>query len=214
MEDRYLFKAKILDNGEWEIGSLIILPNGECEIWNRCNNPPDSDPMWRRCVITHKVEPSTICQCTGLKEKNGNLIWENDVVKKHFYEDYDACVNSEEYIGIVKITDCAWVIETIRDKCIRPIFEAMSYSEDVKHFEVIGNIFDNPELLESEEIQMNIGVACAIVHNINSEKYSEDEKIEALKMFLEMTTHNGTTKEQILKAFRWFWDFCIEESEE
>lgn len=59
-----------------------------------------------------------------------------------------------------------------------------------------------------------IGVACAIVHNINSEKYSEDEKIEALKMFLEMPTHNGTTKEQILKAFQWFWNFCIEESEE
>lgn len=61
---------------------------------------------------------------------------------------------------------------------------------------------------------MNIGVACAIVQNINSEKYSEDEKIEALKMFLEMPTHNGTTKEQILKAFQWFWNFCIEESEE
>lgn len=40
---------------------------------------------------------------------------------------------------------------------------------------------------------MNIGFACSIVHNINSEKYSEDEKIEALKMFLEMQTHNGTT---------------------
>lgn len=47
MDDRYLYKAKRIDNGEWEIGSLIILPNGECEIWNRCNNPPDSDPMWR-----------------------------------------------------------------------------------------------------------------------------------------------------------------------
>lgn len=60
---------------------------------------------------------------------------------------------------------------------------------------------------------MNIGFACSIVHNINSEKYSEDEKIEALKMFLEMQTHNGTTKEQIIKAFRWFWNFCVEESE-
>ena len=40
-----------------------------------------------------------------------------------------------------------------------------------------------------------------------------DEKIEALQTFLEMPTHTGTTKEQILKAFRWFWNFCIEESE-
>lgn len=44
-------------------------------------------------------------------------------------------------------------IETSRDKYkfTKPIFEAMSYSEDVKHFEILGNVFDNPELLESEE---------------------------------------------------------------
>lgn len=151
MNERYLFKAKRIDNGEWEIGSLIALPTGEYEISNKCNNPPDCDPMWDKVAITHKVDPSTICQCTCLKDKNGKLIWDNDIVKKEFYTDYDNCANSEEYIGIVKITDCAWVIETIRDKCTRPIFETMSYSEDVKHFEVIGNIFDNPELLESEE---------------------------------------------------------------
>lgn len=83
-----------------------------------------------------------------MKDKNGKLIWENDVVKKEFYTDYDAFSNSEEYIGIVKVSNCAWVIETIRDKCIRPIFEAMLYSEDVEHFEILGNVFDNPELLE------------------------------------------------------------------
>ena len=109
--------------------------------------------MWRRCVITHKVEPSTICQCTGLKDKNGKLIWENDVVKKHFYSIYDDCVNSEEYIGVVKLKDFAWVVDSFKGeyKCAIPIFEVMSYSEDVKHFEVIGNIFDNKELLEREE---------------------------------------------------------------
>lgn len=46
MRDRYLFKAKRVDNGEWEIGSLIALPTGEYEISNKCNNPPDCDPMW------------------------------------------------------------------------------------------------------------------------------------------------------------------------
>lgn len=136
MDDRYLFKAKHFN--EWHIGNIVKEPDG---LYIRDT---------KKNVMAYINDESTICQCTGLKEKNGNLIWENDVVKKHFYEDYDACVNLEEYIGIVKITDCAWVIETIRDKCIRPIFEAMSYSEDVKHFEVIGNIFDNPELLESE----------------------------------------------------------------
>lgn len=137
MNERYLFKAKRIDNGEWVQGYLYGIWEKRYILWGMTNDVPD--------MI--EVDPTTICQCIGLKDKNGKLIWENDVVKKHFYEDYDACVNSEEYIGIVKVMDCAWVIETIRDKCIRPIFEAMSYSEDVKHFEVIGNIFDNKESL-------------------------------------------------------------------
>lgn len=142
MEDRYLFKAKhihVLPNnnhldGSWVVGFL----SGERYIAN------DSGE--------YLIDPSTICQCTGLKDKNGNLIWENDIVKKDFYTDYDAYANSEKYVGVVKFIDCAWAVETFRyeHKCTRPIFEAMAYSEDVKHFEVIGNIFDNPELLESE----------------------------------------------------------------
>lgn len=138
MNDRYLFKA-IDTNSVWRTGLLIALKGNRCAI-------EESDGSKWAC------DAKTLCQCTGLKDKNGKLIWENDIVKKEFYTDYDNCANSEEYIGIAKIMDCAWVIETIRGhKCTRPIFEAMSYSEDVKHFEVIGNIFDNPELLESEE---------------------------------------------------------------
>lgn len=59
---------------------------------------------------------------------------------------------------------------------------------------------------------MNIGVACAIFQNINSKKYTEDEKLEAIKNVLEMPTHNGITKAEIISAFRWFWNWCIEET--
>lgn len=145
MEDRYLFKAKRIDNGEWVQGNILL------DIEK--NKPSETYRIYPvdHVDICRIVDETTICQCTGLKDKNGKLIWENDVVKKEFYTDYDAFSNSEEYIGIVKFTNCALVIETIRDKCTRPIFEAMLYSEDVEHFEILGNVFDNPELLEGGE---------------------------------------------------------------
>lgn len=144
MDDRYLFKAKRIDNGEWVQGNILL------DIEK--NKPSETYRIYPidHVDICRVVDETTICQCTGLKDKNGNLIWENDIVKKHFYSIYDSCVNSEEYIGVVKPKDCAWVVDSFRGeyKCAVPIFEAMTYSEDVKYFEVIGNIFDNPELIE------------------------------------------------------------------
>ena len=152
MNERYLFKAKRIDNGEWVTGYYAVI-GGRNVIIEKCVEDYycTDDGEVRHGNQIHEVTPSTICQCTGLKDKNGKLIWESDVVKKEFYTDYNNCANSEEYIGIVKFTGFAWVIETIRDKCTRPIFEAMTYSEDVKYLEVIGNVFDNPELLEGGE---------------------------------------------------------------
>lgn len=138
MEDRYLFKAKRVDNGEWEVGSLIALPTGEYEISNKCNNPPDCDPMWYKVVITHKVDPSTICQCTGLKDKTGKLIWENDVV------------NLKNGKGVVIWDKAEWRIKWIKDTIWRKDLHFWVNEDDWK-CEVIGNIFDNPKLLESEE---------------------------------------------------------------
>lgn len=141
MEDRYLFKAKRVDNREWEIGSLIALPTGEYEISNKCNNPPDCDPMWDKVVITHRVDSTTICQCTGLKDKNGKLIWENDI-----------CDRKEEYPEIVKYNNGDWTLDYSYSKGKESGYCYCNlgfYALERKCVEVIGNIFDNPELLES-----------------------------------------------------------------
>lgn len=132
MEDRYLFKAKRLDNGEWEIGNLIILPSGKYEIANGCTNPPDSDPMWRKCVITHEIDPSTICQCTGLKDKNGKLIWENDIVK----------INNSKVNTLIAFRDFEIICTIPNEKYYK---HRLEYDTE---YEVVGNVFDNPELLE------------------------------------------------------------------
>lgn len=123
MEDRYLFKAKRLDNGEWVQGNILldIEKNKSSETYRIY--PVDHVDI---CRI---VDETTICQCTGLKDKNGKLIWENDIMKYQW--------DGKTRIDVVKYD--------------APMF---SYKNAVRwslyQDEVIGNIFDNPELLESE----------------------------------------------------------------
>lgn len=147
MNDRYLFRAKRTDNGEWVEGFLVETRHNTYHDGYRIidKNGINYDELdyYEPSFISYVIDKTTICQCTGLKDKNGKLIWENDVVKKEFYTDYDAFANSEEYIGVVKYEDCAWCVSYKRDgyKCSSPIFMAMEY-HDAEHFEVIGNIFD------------------------------------------------------------------------
>ena len=70
MEDRYLFKAKRLDNHYWILGFLSVNKTGKYFIRPICGSALSSE----------EVDKNTICQCTGLKDRNGKLIWENDIV--------------------------------------------------------------------------------------------------------------------------------------
>lgn len=120
MEDRYLFKAKRLDNGEWVQGALLLHDTNTVTIFNQ--HPADGS------LQGFEVDPSTICQCTGLKDKNGKPIWENDIVNA---TDVNCvCV----YDIVVKVTDYNLMLN-------------LYYSDELDR---VGNKFDNPELLESE----------------------------------------------------------------
>lgn len=59
---------------------------------------------------------------------------------------------------------------------------------------------------------MNIGKACSIFEQIQSDKYTEQEKLKALKEVIAMPTHNGITKDKILTAFRYFFDWAVQEA--
>ena len=63
---------------------------------------------------------------------------------------------------------------------------------------------------------MKIGKAAAIFINIDSAKYTEEEKLEAIYDVMNMPTHNSFSKSKILDALRWLWHSCvqIEEAEE
>lgn len=143
MNDRYLYRAKRTDNGEWVEGSLItgvFFRLGQEIPYMFCPNLADYDCFedFSEENGIFEVDPSTICQCTGLKDKNGNLIWENDIVKHDFGKDQ---------IGV----QLAIVKYDSKYACyqIKPIYDWMYC--DKTDCEVIGNIFDNPELLEVGE---------------------------------------------------------------
>ena len=120
MEDRYLFKAKRIDNGEWVQGYLFGIWEKRYILWGMTNDIPNMV----------EVDPSTICQCTGLKDKNGKLIWENDICKYQW--------RGKTKIDVIKY-----------DAPMFSYSRAMRWNLDQD--EVIGNIFDDPELLESED---------------------------------------------------------------
>ena len=147
MENRYLYKVKTTPkekgefNNVWVIGNLIV-SNGKYYI-HPVGNIVNVKNEIGRIIAMHEVIPSTICQCTGLKDKNGKLIWENDVIR--FWDTYSTENGQAEMDCIGKVV---WDDETISFQVTNRL-SSESY-EVLDECSVIGNIFDNPKLLESE----------------------------------------------------------------
>lgn len=153
-----LFKAKRKDNGEWAEGYYVycrkrhyILP-----VLNKAIGFDEREDEWV------EVDPNTLCQYTGLTDKNGQKIWENDILIGHgndrdlskvsfgkFYViDVETLNKVDEVVG--------WHTEVIEtdalSKC-EPFCLPMPLTDFYikrSEFEVFGNIFDNADLLEVE----------------------------------------------------------------
>ena len=100
------------------------------------------------CITTDnapRVDSSTICQCTCLKDKNGNLIWENDIVS--YWDSYSTESGLAEADCIGKVV---WDDETISFQVTNRL-SAASWEVLADECSVVGNAIDNPELLESDE---------------------------------------------------------------
>lgn len=150
MNDRYLYKGKDKDDGKWYEGYYLLLHDT-----TYCCMPSDNIAETKRLddENTHhyivfeqmtdwglpnkhlraEILPETLCQCTGIKDNNGKLIWENDIV-------YMRCNGLSGYGKVIYENGCFWIDDKKRNR--RYPFS----NHDVK-YRIDGNIFDNPELL-------------------------------------------------------------------
>ena len=136
MNNRYLYRAKRTDNGEWVEGCLLIIDDSEYRIATSCLQGDVKEVL---NVCAYEVDQSTICQCTGLEDKNGNLIWENDIV--------EAWSQGRCAIGKIKHRiDGTWIIYPAWQN--GEMWYLLPNDHGITTVEVIGNIFENPELLE------------------------------------------------------------------
>lgn len=126
MENRYLFRGKRKDNGEWIQGYLYGIWERRYILWGMTNDIPNMV----------EVDPETVCQCTAMPDKNNKLIFENDIAIKHNDDD------KEPYLIRWSENYAAW--ELAQCGCAMYGFFDVDFGE----IEVIGNVFDNPELLE------------------------------------------------------------------
>lgn len=142
MNREILFKAKRKDNGEWVEGQYVYITNPLTEDGKTirhliCNGTN---------IFNDLIDPDTLCQFTGLTDKNGKKIWENDILSIHAYS-YDE--PEDDYFGVVTYCkkDACWSLNN-NEKYGEIICECFgSYTTEIINH---GNIFDNPELLEVE----------------------------------------------------------------
>lgn len=126
-----LFRGKRVDNGEWETGSLLV----------ERMNTSDQQVMIADKMTGYPtlVLPETVGQYTGLKDKTGKKIFEGDILSGHL----DELFPEDESRYPVVWHDYGWHI-----KCGNKSFDTLEQWWVAKFLEVIGNIYDNPEMIE------------------------------------------------------------------
>lgn len=135
-----LFKAKRIDNGEWIEGNHVYLENAHYIVplyieWNETEQR--ESPMFIR------VDRKTLCQYTEFEDENKNRIWENDIVS------FIDCSSTESgYVEHNCVGRIAWDCECA---CFRVSGTLSAESWEVlQDCVIIGNVFDNPELLRQD----------------------------------------------------------------
>ncbi len=137
-----LFRGKRVDNGEWAYGYYV-----------NCAHPRGPENETRHYIISypggvkdyHEIYTSTVGRYTGLTDKNGVKIFEEDIL--HFINTYRRM--NTEWLCIVEFLDGAFICRYVeKDGHIGEYNYFDRWNAPAVQWDIIGNIHDNPELLE------------------------------------------------------------------
>ena len=144
-----LFRGKRERDGEWVEGNLFIP-----EKVTRRDVPTEILLGTNIVRISYAVDPSTVGQYTGLCDKNGKKIFEGDVVKAVIVRDLGGGTENREETGIIGYDKIGMIGLIAKYAGTIPVwsdfFQELTLSGCIDDFwfDVIGNVHDNPELLE------------------------------------------------------------------
>lgn len=124
----YLFRGKMIANGKWSEGNLLVTKQG-------CCITPDATVLGSYGA----VDPETVGQYTNMLDKNGRKIFEGDIID--FSDRYDG-----DGYGVVRYDAKGTEFEFVYDN----FCEGLGRCYWPENVEVVGNIYDNPELLGDE----------------------------------------------------------------
>jgi len=138
MTERYLFRGKRIDKDEWREGHLIIA--GDCRAYITQELLRCKDYGFAHLSGWNEIDSATLGQCTGLKDQNGKLIFEGDILQDAIAHQF------VKQKGVVKWgdEDGSWLVNWDN--------ELYLLANLTNKTSVIGNIHDNPELLEKERV--------------------------------------------------------------
>ncbi|MFQ9515381.1 MAG: YopX family protein [Eubacterium sp.] len=131
-----LFKVKRTDNGEWVEGYYFCMVHDDGRHVHHFMLPLGADLSLGTPIekIQVEVNPETLCQYTGLTDKNGKKIFEGDILNVIYSDQQGECHYTENYI-----------LHDLRNTSV------IGWLDYANELEIVGNKFDNPELLEVEQ---------------------------------------------------------------